>query len=199
LNERYIRAKLQNTSAIYKFIIAGVPQGTVTCPLLFNILINILPGSILSIEGKRMMLFADDIIIWVSGKSHTKLERNMYRALATLKKWTEDNGLTINTSKTMYDFYATAHQVPEIQLYLGNDKIEYCENSTYLGITLERKLKGKSYISKIADRRKRRLALMRRVAGVKWSCTTETLANTYKKNMCGLGWNMEMVSSNYPK
>jgi hypothetical protein len=104
----------------------------------------------------------------------------MNRALARLKKWTEDNGLTINASKTTYDFYTTAHQVPEIQLYLGNDKIEYCENPTYLGITLDKKLKGKSHISQIADRGKRRLALMRRVAGVKWVCTMETLTNTYK-------------------
>jgi hypothetical protein len=66
-----------------------------------------------------MKLFADDVIIWVSGKSHTKLERTMNRALARLKKWTEDNGLTINASKTTYDLYTTAHQVPEIQLYLG--------------------------------------------------------------------------------
>jgi hypothetical protein len=48
-----------------------------------------------------------------------------------------------------------------------------------LGITLDRKLKGKSHISLTADRGKR-LALMRRVAGVKWGCTTETLENTYK-------------------
>jgi hypothetical protein len=104
----------------------------------------------------------------------------MNRALARLKKWTEDNRLTINASKTTYDFYTTAHQVPEIKLYLGNDKIEYCGNPTYLGITLDRKLKGKSHISQTADRGKRRLALMRRVAGVKWGCTMETLANMYK-------------------
>jgi hypothetical protein len=99
-----------------------------------------------------MKLFADDVIIWVSGKCHTELERTMNRALARLKKWTEDNGLTINASKTTYDFYfyTTTHQVPEIQIYLGNDKIEYCENPTYLGITLDRKLKGKSHFSLLA-------------------------------------------------
>jgi hypothetical protein len=56
----------------------------------------------------------------------------------------------------------------------------------HLGITLDRKLKGKSHISQIADRGKQRLALMRRVAGVKWGCTTETLADTYV-----LHWNMK--------
>jgi hypothetical protein len=71
----------------------------------------------------------------------------MNLALARLKKWTEENGLTIIASKTTYDFHTTAHQVLEIELYLGNDKIEYCENPTYLGITLDRKLKGKSHIS----------------------------------------------------
>jgi hypothetical protein len=33
LNERYIRAKFQNTSSSYKFINAGFPQGTVTSPI----------------------------------------------------------------------------------------------------------------------------------------------------------------------
>jgi hypothetical protein len=63
-------------------------------------------------------LFADDVIIWISGKSHQKLTRTMNLALARLKKWTEENGLTINASKTTYDFNTTAHQVPEIELYL---------------------------------------------------------------------------------
>jgi hypothetical protein len=85
-----------------------------------------------------------------------------------------------------------------MSLNLGKGNIENCENPTYLGITLDRKLKGKSHISQIAD--KQRLALMRRVAGVKWGCTTETLANTYKK-ICrayaGI-WNGS-VSSSYPK
>jgi hypothetical protein len=166
LNERYIRAKFQNSSSSYKFINAGVPQGTLTSPILFNILINSLPD-ILNIEGIRIKLFADDVIIWISGKTHPKLTRTINLALARLKKWTEENGLTINASKTTYGFYTTAHQVPEIELYLGNDKIEYCENPTYLGITLDRKLNGKSHISLTADRGKRRLALMRRVTGVK--------------------------------
>jgi hypothetical protein len=105
----------------------------------------------------------------------------MNLVLVRLKKWTEeDNGLTIDASKTTYDFYTTAHHISKIQLYLGNDKIAYCENPTYLGIILDKKLKGKSYISQTADRGKRRLALMRQVAGVKWGCITETLANTYK-------------------
>jgi hypothetical protein len=80
-----------------------------------------------------MKLFAD-VIIGISGKSHTKLVNAMSLASTRFKKWTEDNGLTINASKTTYYFYTTAHQVPEIQLYLGNDKIAYCENPTYSGI-----------------------------------------------------------------
>jgi hypothetical protein len=59
-------------------------------------------------------------------------------------------------------------------------KLNIAKNPTYLGITLDRKLKGKSHISQIADRGKRRLAFMRSVAGVKWGCTTETQANTFK-------------------
>jgi hypothetical protein len=181
LNERYIWAKFQNTSSSYKSINAGIPQGTVTSPILFNTLINSLPDSILIIDGIRIKLFAGDVIIWISGKSHQKLTRTMNLALARLKKWTEENGLTINASKTTHHFYTTAHQVPEIELCLGNDKIKYwCENPTYLGITLDRKLKGKSHISQTDGRGKRRLALMRRVARVKWGCTTETLANMYK-------------------
>jgi hypothetical protein len=92
LNERYIRAKFQNTASSYNFINAGVPQGTVTSPIIFNISKNSLPDSILCIEGIRMNnLFAGDVIIWISGKSHTKLVNAMNLALVRLKKWTEDN------------------------------------------------------------------------------------------------------------
>jgi hypothetical protein len=67
-----------------------------------------------------------------------------------------------------------------------------------LGITY-RKLKGKSHISLTADRGKRRLALMRRVAGVKWGCTTETLANTYKMYVRPtLEYGMEVFPADIP-
>jgi len=71
----------------------GTPQGAVISPLLANMYLNPL-DHLLSEAGFAMVRYADDFVILCRSREEAD------RALATVKRWVEENGLTLHPSKT---------------------------------------------------------------------------------------------------
>jgi RNA-directed DNA polymerase len=72
---------------------AGTPQGAVLSPLLANIYLNPL-DHVLAGAGFAMVRYADDVVILC------RTREDADRALALVKGWVEDNGLTLHQDKT---------------------------------------------------------------------------------------------------
>ena len=75
----------------------GVPQMSVLGPLLFLVFINDLP---LSVKYSNTILFANDTVIYYSGKSCNEIQDKMNEDLAVVKKWLNDQRLTLNIAKS---------------------------------------------------------------------------------------------------
>jgi RNA-directed DNA polymerase len=71
----------------------GTPQGAVISPLLANIYLNPLDHRMAE-AGFAMIRYADDFVVLC----RTREEAD--RALATVQRWVEDNGLTLHPTKT---------------------------------------------------------------------------------------------------
>jgi RNA-directed DNA polymerase len=71
----------------------GCPQGAVISPLLANLYLNPLDHQ-LSDAGFAMVRYADDFVILCRTREDAE------RALATVRAWVEDNGLTLHPTKT---------------------------------------------------------------------------------------------------
>jgi RNA-directed DNA polymerase len=72
---------------------AGTPQGAVISPLLANIYLNPL-DHLLADAGIAMVRYADDFVILCRSRAEAE------QALAKVKQWVEDNGLTLHPTKT---------------------------------------------------------------------------------------------------
>lgn len=72
---------------------AGTPQGAVISPLLANIYLHPLDELMLR-HGYRMVRFADDFVVLCKSREEAEA------ALAEIRRWVEDNGLRLNSSKT---------------------------------------------------------------------------------------------------
>jgi hypothetical protein len=81
--------------------------------MLFNVLINELPDALKTVPGIKVKMFADDVIIWISGSDPAELESRMNLALQKLHDWVKEYKLTVNTSKskTTYDYYTLKHTI----------------------------------------------------------------------------------------
>ena len=86
-----------HTSTV-RTITAGVPQGSIFCPLLFMLFINDLPLNV----HTRIDMFADDTTLLAScGHLNVEeLKNTLSREVSNVNEWATNNKLPLNCSKT---------------------------------------------------------------------------------------------------
>ena len=99
----------------------GVPQGSVTGPLLFLIVINDLHSAL----ETDTVLFADDTTFQMSNKNIVDLYSAMSMNLNRAVHWFQANYLTLHPAKTKYIRFSKYNShVHELDLWMGANKIE---------------------------------------------------------------------------
>jgi hypothetical protein len=145
LVERWISTKFNNTSSKYKQTKLGLPQGAIISPTIFNIYVNVLPGYLRKNGNTKCCLISDDLVIWTTAKNKStqqqKLTETMNNALQALEKWAAENNMIIITQKTNYQFFSMQHNNYNFNLKINQDNLEKNENTKYLGISSDNKLK----------------------------------------------------------
>jgi hypothetical protein len=76
----------------------GVPQGSILGSLLFLVYINDLP---LNIQEAKLVLYADDKNILVTGNDEKALQAKLSSVMKQLEAWFLNNDLIVNTTKTI--------------------------------------------------------------------------------------------------
>ena len=82
-----------------KSVVFGVPQGSISGPLLFSIYINDLP---LHISSGRCDLLADDTTIHTSGTDVPSIVATLQSCVSDIVEWTHLNHMSLNPTKTNY-------------------------------------------------------------------------------------------------
>ena len=103
-------------------------------------------------------------------KAEEKTEQTLSKALAVLEEWCGRNNIMINTSKTAFQSFSTAHKRIHPRLRYKGTALFQSNQFKYLGVTFAKKLIWKNHVNKIASRVSKRLNVLKRLAGSKWGC-----------------------------
>lgn len=139
LNNRSFQVKVGNKTSTSRTIPAGVPQGAVLSPLLFNILVHDLPLPTLGTVGQ----FADDIAAWFTAKRAAPIRKELQDYASGLSKYLSKWKLKMNPAKTEAVFFTRrrcAGAFPKHPIKLEGYETVWNSAAKYLGVYLDKTL-----------------------------------------------------------
>ena len=153
----------------------GIPQGSVLSCLLFNVFLSDLPKT----HNVAQTLFADDLLLHVSGRDNTFMERSLNRAIASIDVFARLWKLRINPDKCAYSVMSKSAVVPKLKLRLGQDDIRFEANIKYLGLIFDKSLTMAQHFDYVTEKASKRANILRHLAGTTWGSEQEVLRNLY--------------------
>ena len=150
---------------------SGVPQGSVLGPLLFLTYINDLPDGLAS----TVKLFADDTLLYGVVVDDSDCD-NLQDDLNKLEIWQNEWQMEFNPSKCNIMCISNKHRPPQRTYFFCGSKLEQVDSASYLGITVNSKLKWSEHISSISSKASRSLELIKRNL---WNCPKKVRETAY--------------------
>ena len=149
-------------------ITCGVPQGSILGPLLFLIYVNDMKAAVKC----KLILYADDSALLVSGKDVVKIEQVLSRELKAVNEWLEENRLSLHLGKTQSILLGSKKSLQKddkLHITYNGQDIEMKEKVKYLGVVLDQALKCSCIIDKIVSKSINKLKFIyRNTKGFNW-------------------------------
>ena len=167
LDGRIIDSTL-GTGKIEKRVTRGTPQGGVLSPLLWLLVVDELLSSAVA-KTVRIVAYADDIALLVSGKFPSTLSEILESALGELGRWAERGGLRINPSKTELVLFTRRRKVEDFRRpRVKGTMLSLSTEVKYLGIVLDSKLDWRRNTEARVGKALTAFYSCRRMFGTRW-------------------------------
>jgi Reverse transcriptase (RNA-dependent DNA polymerase). len=115
-------------------MLAGVLQGSLFSPLLYNLYTSDIPKSM-----SELALYADDICIYDLKKPKYTCPSVEHR-LNDIWSWASRSRIKINGDKSSAIAFSGKHKISVPKLTLDNVQIDYVQEYSYLGVHLHNRL-----------------------------------------------------------
>ena len=99
LKNRKQKVQINNKFSLERNVIAGVPQGSIDGPLLFNLFINDL---VFFIQYSVLSNYADDNNLFVIGKNKEDIKSLLLLDFEIVNNWLYENFMILNPKKSHY-------------------------------------------------------------------------------------------------
>nr|XP_015840350.1 PREDICTED: RNA-directed DNA polymerase from mobile element jockey-like [Tribolium castaneum] len=132
---------------------AGVPQGSLLEPILYNLYTSDIPKR----KDTTLGLYADDTAILAHGKTTLKITKRLQLHLNKLTRWYKKWRIKINKEKTQAIIfeYKMKREYPREKVKINNVNIKRQDKVKYLGIIMERYLKFNKHIEETGEKAKK--------------------------------------------
>jgi hypothetical protein len=107
LTDRKLEVLVEGKLPMPQKIAAGVPQGSVLAPILYNLHINTNAA-----PGTYLALFADDTCIYTTDKHKCSVLCKLQHFLTAVNSWSEHRNIKINNGKTQAIYFSKRLENP---------------------------------------------------------------------------------------
>src|SRR5258705_7539147 len=135
VNGRQFRIKINDTFSSFRPITAGVPQGSILSPMLFNVYTYDIP----KVPRGELALYADDTTIFAKSMNLTQLVKYLQEGLDLYSNWARDWGISVNPSKSQAMLFTNKMQRNPTVKFQGAN-LPWQKEVKYLGVILDRTL-----------------------------------------------------------
>ena len=165
---RHQKVSINNTCSSYKFITAGVPQGSVLGPMLFLIYINDISETLTGIAR----LFADDTSLSFSSADPVEIETILNQNLSKLSTWAKIWLVLFNAIKTEVMITSNIY----FDYVMDETILKFVETHEHLGIVLVSNNKWSSHIDTIIQSAAKQVSFLKKL---KYRFSNNTLKRVY--------------------
>lgn len=150
LKNRTFAVKINNTLSNKQKLPAGVPQGAILSPILFNYYVNDIPKH----NQTQIALFADDTAL--IAQSTKKQQANIYlqKHIDQLEDYYDKWKIKVNPTKTKLVHFSVKRDTPNNKIKFNNIEVNHEKSLKYLGVILDQRLTFESHIREINKKAK---------------------------------------------
>ena len=160
LKNRKQKVQINNKFSLERNVIAGVPQGSIDGPLLFNLFINDL---VFFIQYSVLSNYADDNNLFVIGKNKEDIKSLLLLDFEIVNNWFYENFMILNPEKSHYMCLGKNLDDNEV-LNFNNLVIESSEEKEILGIKIDKNLNFNNRIKSICRKAGQKLSTLLRIS-----------------------------------
>uniref|UniRef100_A0A2M4CS98 Putative retrovirus-related pol polyprotein from type-1 retrotransposable element n=1 Tax=Anopheles darlingi TaxID=43151 RepID=A0A2M4CS98_ANODA len=143
-------------------ITAGVPQGSILGPCLWNAMYD----DVLTLhlpEGVQIVGFADDIVLSVEGVSVDDVQMLANEAIDQVVEWMASAELKVAPHKTEVLMVSNRKAVQHAAIQVGNQDIASRRQLKYLGVMLDDRLNFNSHVDFVCEKAARTINALSRI------------------------------------
>ena len=161
----------------------GVPQGSISSPVLFSLKINNIAQSVF--KGSEASLFMDDFALCICAKPLLHAQRLMQLYVNSVQDWVSNNGFRFSTNKTVCLHFCNQHKhFAELSILWDENPIKAVTEAKFLGVIFDQTVSSNSHVNYLQTNCLRALDILKVVGLTEWGGRSENstlpLANPCK-------------------
>ena len=155
---------------------AGVPQGAIISPILFNIMVSDLPKQ----QHIEIISYADDITLVTTATNINTAKKNMQAYLNNLVKYFNTWGMQLNPGKTKMQVFHKRRTKIDCSLRIEGIILPSRATKRLLGIEIDApKLNYGKHVQGLVLQIRKRIDIMKYLSSTYWGASQKVLKNFY--------------------